>query len=227
MDFLASRGDTDKTVTPYTIITRVILGMCLFVGPLLFSGCAYQQEVLANDLPNQIFTHPKTNPFGSAKVGVFAFSGPDYAPQMGRMASQIFCDELQTSGAFREVTFQPDILNMTMGNVIDTARIKGYDLIVTGKLLHYFEGSAIEASRVSQELQIIRVRGGKPRILWHARSSEIGPPVKSKDFIFFLSDGKPAPSPAALMRKNAERFCRMILTVPPRKGPGYRIATHE
>lgn len=183
----------------------------------LLLGCAYQRRVALPSvgLPNEIFSTPGTNSYGTARVGVFAFSGPDYAPDMGPIASQILCNELQKTRAFREVISQPAILNMTMRNVINVARIKRYDLIITGRLLHYFEGTALEASSVSEEIRVIRVRGGKPRVLWHAKASETVSPVPSRDFIFFLSEGKPAPSPATLMRINAEKFCKMILTLPP------------
>lgn len=191
----------------------------VIIAIFLFLGCAYQRRVVLPSvgLPNEIFSTPGTNSYGTARVGVFAFSGPDYAPNMGRVASRLLCEELEKVGAFRDVIPQPDLLDMTMRNVINIARINRYDLIITGKLLHYFEGTALEASSVSEEMRVIRVRGGRPRVLWHAKTSETVSPVLSRDFIFFMSDGKPAPSPATLMKISAEKFCKMILTLPPRE----------
>lgn len=192
------------------------MGMWAVIALLLFSGCATHRGAGGSSgvLPNEIYLAPDTNDTRRARVGVFAFPGPDYAPQMGPIASEILCDELEKGRVFREVISQPDILDMTLGNLVNVARIKRFDLIITGRLLNYFEGTDLESSRVSEEIRVISVRGGKPRVLWHARASEIGSPVRSKDFIFFLSNGQPAPSPATLMRKNAEKFCEMLLTVP-------------
>lgn len=195
------------------------MGIWAVIALLLFSGCATQQGAMfaSGALPEEIFLAPETNDSSGASVGVFAFSGPAYAAEMGPLAAQILIDELEKTRAFRKVVFEPDILDMTLGNLVNVARIKRYDLIITGRLVHYFEGTALETSRVSEEIRVIRVRGGKPRVLWHAKASETAPPSRSKDFIFFLSEGSPAPSPATLMRTTAEKFCNMILTVPPRK----------
>ena len=199
------------------LAAKTVIFVIIAISLLL--GCAHQNKGVLPpvSLPNEIFSIPGTNSYGTARVGVFAFAGPDYARDMGPIASQILCNELQKTRAFREVISQPAILNMTIGNLINVARIKRYDLIITGRLLHYFEGSALEASSVIEEIRVIRVRGGKPGILWHAKTSETGSPVPSRDFIFFLSDGKPAPSPATLMRISAEKFCKMILTLPRRE----------
>ncbi|MCF8143199.1 MAG: hypothetical protein K9N21_04690 [Deltaproteobacteria bacterium] len=195
------------------------MGIWTIITMFLLSGCAYQREATlpAGEPPEEIYLFPEMNDTTGARVGVFAFSGPDYAPEMGPVASRILCNQLQKSRAFREVISQPDISDMTLGNLVTVARNKRFDLIITGRLLHYFEGDAIEASRVSEEIRVISVRGGKPRVLWHAKASETASPSRSKDFIFFLSQGESAPDPASLMRKNAEKFCRMILTVPPQK----------
>jgi len=195
------------------------MGIWAVIALLLFSGCATQQGATPSSasLPEEIYLAPKINDTGRARVGIFAFSGPDYAPDMGPVASEILCNELEKSQAFREVVSQPDILDMTLGNLANLARIKRFDLIITGRLLDYFEGTRLESSHVSEEIRVISVRNGKPRVLWHAKASETAAPVRSKDFILFLSDGQPAPSPAALMRQNAGKFCKMILTVPPQE----------
>jgi len=203
----------------HTIRALTGMGPWVIIAMLVFSGCASQHRTTlpSAGLPEEIFTTPGTNAYSGARVGVFAFSAPDYARDMGPIASQILCNELQRTRAFREVISHADIPDMTMGNLINIARIKRYDLIITGKLLHYFEGTYLEASSVEEEMRVIRVRGGKPRLLWYAKASETVSPVSSKDFIFFQSQGEPAPSPATLMKKNAEKFCQMILKVPPRK----------
>lgn len=185
----------------------------------LLLGCAYQRSVVLPPvgLPKAIFSTPGTNTYGMARVGVFAFAEPSYAPKMGRVASLLLCEELEKTGTFRDVTPQPDIPDMTMRNLINIARINRYDLIIIGKLLYYFEGSDLAPSSVSEEIRVIKIRGGKPRVLWHATAAETASPALSTDYIFVQGRGAPAPSTTVLMRRNAEKFSKMILTLPPRE----------
>ena len=126
------------------------------------------------------------------------------------------CQELEQKGVFAEVIPLPDIRDMTMRNLINVARIKRYDLIITGELLYHFEGSLLEPSSVTEEIRVVRVRGGKPLTLWHAKATETAPPALSTDYIVAQGKGASAPSTAVLMKRNAEKFCNMIFDLPPR-----------
>jgi len=193
--------------------------ICAIITMALLLGCAYQRKVALPrvGLPDEVFSTPGINNYGAARVGVFAFSGPTHAPDMGRVASRLLCDELEKTRAFRDVTTHPDLLDMTMRNVINIAMMNRYDLIITGKLHQYLEGTDLAASSVSEEIRVIKVKGGKPRVLWHARATETVSPALSGDYIFALGRGAPAPSTTILMRRNAKKFCKMILALPPRE----------
>ena len=116
----------------------------------------------------------------------------------------------------QRVILLPDILDMTIGNLVRVARIKRYDLIIIGKLLYYFDGSYLEPSKVMEEIRVVQVRGGKPQTLWHAKAAETAHPALSTDYFIAQGKGAPAPSTALLMKRNAEKFCHMILDLPPR-----------
>ncbi|MFO7985616.1 MAG: hypothetical protein R6U38_07095 [Desulfatiglandaceae bacterium] len=191
--------------------------LCFIIAVFFASGCAHRQGLpyTQGPLPDDIFISPAANPCSGARVAVFAFSSPDYAAGKGLKAGRQLCNALETSGAFKQVVLEPGIPDMTLRNLIDMARIKRYDLIITGHLIHYFEGSDVGTSRVTEEIRVIRVRGGKPGLLWHAEASEKTPPARSTDYVFMQTDGKPAPSPGTLMKQNADKFARMMLTVPP------------
>lgn len=177
------------------------------------SGHAGAEFVMAS-LPEEIYATPAVNYTANARVGVFPFHEPDYAPGMGCVAGRILCDQLQKRRVFREVAFQPEMPHMPLRDLIETARLRGLDLIITGRLSDYFEGSALLQSRVSEIIQIISVQGGKPNVLWYAKACETGSPARSTDLIFFLSQGQQAPSADMLMKRNAEKFCNMILECP-------------
>jgi hypothetical protein len=189
------------------------------VALFLFSGCAHTDvtELSTDALPEEVYLAPDINETSGARVAVYAFSGPDYAPELGPLASEILCNALEQSRAFRQVIWQPGIPDMTLGNLVNLARMKRFDLIVTGRLLTCIEGTGVGPSRVREEIRVVSVRGGRPRVLWHAMARETGSPVRSKDYVLFLSDGEPAPSTASLMKINAEKFCNMILTLPPQR----------
>jgi len=181
------------------------------------AGCSYQRNVTLPPvgLPEGIFLTPRSNPYGAAKVGVFSFSAPSYAGGKGEVAALFLCQELEQKGVFAEVVLLPDIMDMTMRNLIKVARIERYDLIIVGGLLYYFEGSLLEPSSVTEEIRVIKVRGGKPTTLWYAKAVETAKPALSTDYIVAQGKGAPAPSTAMLMRRNAEKFCNMILDLPP------------
>ncbi|MFP3912489.1 MAG: hypothetical protein ACLFUT_10470 [Desulfobacteraceae bacterium] len=200
------------SIRPNTALT-----LCSLLAVLFWSGCAHQDRLRVPDapLPENIFSTPETNPCMGARVGVFSFSSPDYAADKGTPATRILCNALEATGVFKQVAFEPRIGDMTLRNLINIARIKRYDLIITGKLTQYYEGSYVEAAAVTETIRVIRVRGGKPGLLWHAGASERISPNRSTDYILFQTDGGPAPSPSTLMKKNADKFVKMMLTHPP------------
>jgi len=198
-------------ISGYIILTAVLL-----------AGCSYQQKVTlpAVGLPEGIFSVPRSNQYGSARVGVFAFSAPSYAEGKGRVAAQFLCQELEQKSVFAEVILLPDIRDMTMRNLINAARVERYDLIIVGELLYCFEGSFLEPSSVTEEIRVVKVRGGKPLTLWHAKAAETAKPAPSNDYIIVKGKGATAPSIEVLMKRNAEKICNMIFNLPPRLGSG-------
>ena len=197
--------------------TKIKISVYIILTAVLLAGCSYQRQVTLPPvgLPEGIYSVPHSNHYGSAKVGVFAFGEPSHAEGAGKVAARLLCQELQQKRVFEEVMQLPDITNMTMGNLINFARMKRYDLIITGKLLYYFEGSSLEPSSVTQEIQVVEVSGGEPRLLWYARAAETARPILAADYIIAKEEGSPAPSTAVLMRRNAEKFCNMLLDLRP------------
>ncbi len=181
------------------------------------AGCSYQQHAVlpAVGLPEELFSAPQSNPYGSARVGVFTFRPPSNASEKGRVAARLLCDALEQKGVFAEVIFLSPLRDMTMRKVVDYARMERYDLIITGELLYFFEGSDSQSSRVTEEIRVVQTRGGKPQTLWHARASESAPALPTTDYIFAQGKGAPAPSTTTLMKRNAMKFAQMMLNMPP------------
>ena len=194
---------------------KQILSTLITAIPLLFlMGCSYQRSVSLPpvEFPESIFSMPKGNTsYANANVAVFSFSEPTYAPGQGKTAARFLCQEMQQMQVFASVALQPDIMDMTLGNLIDSARSKGYDLLIIGDLLYYFSGSDLEPSEITEEIRIIKIRGGRPSTLWHARATETAMPALTKDYILARGKGAPAPTTALLMKRNAQKFCNMII----------------
>jgi hypothetical protein len=195
---------------------KILLALLTTITLVFASGCSYQRSVSLPpvELPESIFSTPSRNVYSGAKVALFSFKEPVYAPGQGKIAARFLRQELEQMGVFAAVISQPDILNMTMGNLINAAREKGYDLLIVGNLLYYFPGSDLEPSEVTEEIRIVKIKGGRPSTLWYARATETAMPALFKDYIFARGKGAPAPTTELLMKRNARKFCNMIVELP-------------
>lgn len=195
---------------------RLLSAFLSLVILFLVISCAYQRSVSLPSvgLPENVFVAPQMNIYGGAKVAVFSFAEPVYAPGQGRTAARLLCQELEKSQFFAAVILQRDLLNMTMENLIDAARNKGYDIMVVGNLLYTFPGSDLEPTEVKEEVRFVKIRGGAPSTLWYARATETVNPALTKDYILARGSGASAPSTELLMQRNARKFCNMIAELP-------------
>ena len=192
----------------------------MVIGLFLLVSCTYQRSVSLPPLglPENVFTVPQENIYVGAKVAVFSFGEPVNAPGQGKSAARFLCQELEKSHIFSAVIHQPRILNMTMANLINVARNKGYDLLVVGDLIYSFPGSYVEPTEVTEEIRIVKISGGRPSTLWYARARETVMPALTKDYILARGRGASAPPTELLMQRNAIKFCNMIKLLPEEKG---------
>ncbi len=202
--------------------------VCAVVVAFCLVGCVYDIVLVPPDsgLPEEIYATPQLlNRYRISNVGIFRFTEPPYAPGMGRTAAQDLYEELLRNEVVN-VTLELDVSDMPMENLIDIARAKDYDVIITGDLLYYFEGSLHLPSRVDERMRVIHVATNVT--LWYAKAVEIEPPTRSTDYFIMESPGEPAPAARALMKKNAEKFCKMLLNSPLQKfsAPAVAPAKH-
>lgn len=189
-------------------IYAILVVLCLV-------GCTYQRSAVFLSplgLPEEIYLATKLNN-DALKVGVFKFTEPPYTPGVGRKAAHCLYQELLRNSVFLNVTSELNIKDIRINNLINIACTKKYDLIITGNLLYYFEGSDHQSSRVDEEIYVFRVLEKKPEILYYAKSVETGPPAPSIDFFIIKGNGAPAPSAMALMERNAKKFSKLLLTL--------------
>jgi hypothetical protein len=188
-----------------------------FMG-LLIVGCTYhrQASMPAPGLPEEIFATPMVSGAAAWNVAVFPFRSPDYAPEQGVAAARHLSQALFRSGGFGRITPVLEVTDLRLDNLVRIAGRIGCHAIVVGDLTTYFEGSRRTPSRVVQQVQVIRVQGVRPQLMWHARATEIGLPAADTDYYVALGAGVPAPPADLLLQRNAEKFSNLFLHFPRR-----------
>ncbi len=213
---LARYLSVDYGVGERTLSMCISRKITLYVTAMIFcmAGCTYQRKVdlAPTGLPEEIYVTPEENSYFRC-VGIFKFREPSYPRGMGRVASEFVYEELLRNKAFVSVTLETDVSDIRQESLVKLARDKGYDLIVTGELLYYFDGSLHQPSRVDERIRVIDVHTKKT--LWYAQAMDIGKPAPYTDRILRLGRGARAPTARTLLKRNAEKFCRMLLSLPP------------
>jgi hypothetical protein len=209
---------------------KVLKKILLYLMMMTFclSGCSsesiiittlYEWGIVAehSGLPEQIYINPCHNDYFRSHVAVFKFRGPAYAKGMGTAASESLYEALLSNAVFVSVKLETDVPDLSTDHLMDIARSRNYDIIITGDLLYYFEGSLQQPSRVDERIRVIDV--AKSTTLWYAKAMQIGPPIHDTDHIFTQRRGAQAPTTWALLRRNGEKFCKMLLEVPAQEFP--------
>jgi outer membrane protein OmpA-like peptidoglycan-associated protein len=186
-----------------------------FIMAIFQIGCVHQPQVRQDplDIPEEIYVNTQARPFSPSKVGVFRFSEPLYATHTGETASRAIYNELLITGVFPNVINEIEHKDIGMGHILDLAWSKEYDLIITGDVLYYFDGSDLTASRVDERVRVTHV--ATKETLWLASVAEIGQPVLPVDGILPKPESSPAPPAIRLLKGNAKRFCNMFLVQTP------------
>ncbi len=188
---------------------NVKTAICLVLALCFTSGCSILagRSLVGPGKPEEVYIAPNYNHYRNSKVGVFSFTEPSYAPGTGRAAAQMLCRQLEKNRVFAKTTLEYTTIPDKM---MEVAKQEKYDLIITGDVLYWFDGSAMEASRVEQEIKVIKPLGKKATTLWRARAAETAWPKPLKDYLLFQKGLSPAPTTMALLMKNSGKFCNMM-----------------
>jgi hypothetical protein len=185
------------------------------VAGFFLVGCSYQRKVYLKhtDLPEHIYRIPLKNDYLGARVAIFNFREPPYAKGMGEVAAETLYHELLTNKVFVSVTHEKEVSDLRMENLLDFARHNDYNLIVTGDLLYYFEGSLQLPSRIDQRIRVVDTKD--KTTLWYAKAVDIGPNAPYSDYYVVEGRGASAPTTRTLFARNANKFSKMLIRQPP------------
>ena len=201
---------------------RILLYILL---PVLFiCGCAYPphkttvRQSQPMDFPEEIYVWPNDNPFKHSRVWVCWFGEAAYAKGTGKLAAEALVDDLLKKRVFSYVSMAPSVGCDVMTCGMDPAGLRGHDLMITGDVTYYMDGSDYMAASVMERISVVHVPTG--RILWSASANSQSEPVPSRDYLLFQSTGTPAQPTSVLMQRNAAKFSNMLLNQPVQKSHG-------
>lgn len=205
------------------VVPLRILRLTLFLSVLTLA-CTYQRrlELPVTKLPEQIHAESPIDAFQDSSVGVFRFTEPAYASGTGKTAAESVYFELRRRSVFSRVTDEVRHVNWGSADVMDLARANGYDLVVTGEVLYYFDGTSELPSRVVERMQVVRVP--TQEVLWHATTVDEISPAEATDYFVVMGKGAPAPPATLLLQRNAEKFCNLLLDGSRRSTPEEKAA---
>lgn len=192
--------------------------ICCFtiLAVVLLSGCTIQRSSTVRstgDLPETVYVTPESRFYGTPyRIAVFRFMEPNHYPGTGTAAARWVVRELQDSQAFAEVIPEFDEVDFRLEHLADIAFLNRYQFFVTGEVLRLHDGGISGDSQVDQTVQVYRMRGRKPTLIWSAMATESAPSARPMDLVVLHVEGAPAPSVAALMKRNAEKVRNMIVT---------------
>lgn len=202
------------------IYMKVLLSVLIMT--LMLLGCSLPRhttsagESMLVEFPEQIDMRPKINIYKQSRVGVFRFSEPSYASGAGRAAAEAVVYDLIRRGVFSCIINEVKQGDIGTVSRMDLARSNGYDLIITGEVLYYFDGSELLPSSVNERIHVVHVP--THRILWSAAAKTTAHPSFSTDFLLFQAKGKPAKPAKELLQRNAAKFSNMLISWPPQTG---------
>ncbi len=190
-----------------------ILSICILFL-LLTPGCTstYMPTFKNDSQPvpeeEQVRIQPLPIDSSTSRVCVYRFTEPAGHDNVGYTAANSFYRGLEALGIFQEVVPEFDVPGISHAHQLNRAREKGCNLIFTGNVRLYLDGTQYQESRVVIEANAYRVDTSEN--IWNATVTEAGQPTLPKDYYLYKTKGK-EPLPAmTLVEKINEQFMEML-----------------
>jgi hypothetical protein len=188
----------------------VIVGLLLISAGCLSAPIAKLTET-RNYVETQVFLQPVFATHQQAKLVIYPFTHPQYAPGTGHVVTHEFYQELLRSGLYRQILLSKQVSNEPGENLIPT-ELKDFDLAMRGKIVHLLAGSGITPSQLTVEVQIMSVSSGV--LVWFIRlegTSETGADV---DLVWHTYAGQGAQPYQAVARALAQQLVSLMTPEP-------------
>jgi len=188
--------------------------VCIF-SFFLLSGCSVRKSDIPvyqkhpkKYLPENIFKASPEHYNPKAKVLIFEFESPDYAPRIGNSAAELLGQNLLKTRVFENVIYEPGKSTWTLEQKIKYAKQNNCTLVILGRVNYYFEGSNVQESRIDEELKAYDSRTSE--LNWHAEAVTASRPTRENDWTLVTIKGEKAYSGMTLLNINAFKFCNLF-----------------
>ena len=159
-------------------------------------------------LPEHIMKRSKLEEHNTARIGVFRFTDMGNNIGVGYTAAGMLYQALLKYNTFAVIGSEIDNQGADLATQLGIAKQKGYDLMVTGRVLQYLDGTLYQESRVDLELKVYDVMTTEN--LWYATASAADQPLPNKDYYVFKKKGREPAPPSILIEKNIAKFINLF-----------------
>ncbi|MDY6972806.1 MAG: hypothetical protein SV775_10805 [Thermodesulfobacteriota bacterium] len=192
--------------------SRIASWGSLLLIVLILGGCTTSNSHfgLNADPYVRIITRPDTKNLWAGSVGIFNFNlcNSRLPDKLGGELAQFTYRHLLRH-QFATLVELAGRHASSIEEAVDLATQKGYQLILLGDLADFFYGGQIANSRVSMSLKVIDVRTGIT--IWYISGRIEAPYEESADYLFFVKEGKDAPSPRLLSAVVLEKLLDVLI----------------
>lgn len=233
---LASKWSILKSVRPALGNTSAygfqeILYILLVAGVLMFvSGCApegknvrspAEKKISASSsdagLPKAVYCTPEQNIYYGARAVIQVFGQPFYLEGVGKYAARGLSRQLSEQSVFQNVRLETEANSYATQELKDILAQEDCDLLITGHVLFFLEGSTQQPSQVAIEAKVYEKADDSLHLLWHLHAEEVSEPRAAKDLYLFRLPPVPALSGQELINKCTAQFVNALLHLPPRQ----------
>jgi hypothetical protein len=156
----------------------------------------------------QVQSQPLPIDTSTSRVCVYRFTDPPNHHNVGYTAASSFYRGLEALGLFQEIVPEFDVPGINHAHQLNRAREKDCNLIFTGNVRFYLDGTQYQESRVVIEANAYRVDTSEN--IWHATETEADQPTLPKDYYLYKTKGKEPVPAMTLIEKITEKFMDML-----------------
>ena len=161
-------------------------------------------------MPEEIYISNAIPHYYIPNIVICNFHEPAYARSSGESAAVSLFQELS------RLNFKANLIlnNAPLPNdpemQLQFIRKNKYDIIVTGQVIAYLDGGISTSSRVEENLTLYSIAGNRLQLIGSATALETAPSVKTTDYILIQGRGQAALSADILLKRNSQKFARLI-----------------
>ncbi len=182
------------------------LSVCALAGMFL-TGCAPFQGDDASGRALTWLVRPELSYYGKrGAICIMSFTAPEEASGMGLKAARAFYHESLSRGIFQTVVFDEAHTDIPEESYSEPDSHYSGNMIVSGRLSYYYDGSTLQPSRVDIEVNVFNIVDGRPLVIWRAAVVEISRPSHYKDYFLFESQGRRASRTNELFRGASKKL---------------------